>query len=293
MFLVVSAILLGRGYLYSLVVEFFWVGGIPIAYLLLRYWRGDIFDVYTKVFTKSAIVKPIERFRDKYWSVALLLPAFLHLTGHAIWVYLHETALRFDRTRRALAYLFRKRLERSRKPSDDLDVVEYSDLPEELTEIFWEEPESREFVVDNFPHLDKALKLVKRWKDGGRGSTIALVGVRGIGKTTWLHELARRSEVDATYAQLDEKLLNETSLCRDLSKRLDIEGENPVDDVDALVATINNGPRRLILLDQCQNLILRSIDGLEGLDAFAKVMSRTVGKVVWICSFSRYVWEHV
>lgn len=293
MFLIVSSILLGRGYLYSLVVEFFWVGGLPIAYLLLRYWRGDIFDVYTKVFTKSAIVGPIERFRDKYWSVGLLLPAFLHLTGHAVWVYLHETALRFDRTRRALAYLFRKRLERSRKPSDDLEVVKYSDLPQELTEIFWEEPDSRGFIVDNFPHLEQTLRLVKRWKDGGRGTTIALVGVRGMGKTTWLHELAFRSEVDSTFARLEDTLLTEVDLCKALSRALDLEGADEIDSVDSLVSSLEAGPRRLILLDHCQNLVLRAVDGLEGLEAFSKIMGRTVGRVVWVCSFSRYIWEHV
>lgn len=293
MFLVVSSILLGRGYLYSLVVEFFWVGGIPIAYLLLRYWRGDIFDVYTKVFTKSAIVGPIKRSRDKYWSVALLLPAFLHLTGHAVWVYLHETALRFDRTRRALAYLFRKRLERSRKPNDDLEVVKYSDLPQELTEIFWKEPDSREYVVDNFPHLDQTMRLIKRWKEGGRGTTIALVGVRGMGKTTWLHEVAFRSEVDSTYARFEGTLLSEVDLCRALARILDIEGADEIDSVDALVTAIEAGPRRLILLDQCQNCVIRAVDGLEGLEAISKIMGRTVGRVVWVCSFSRYIWEHV
>jgi hypothetical protein len=48
----------------------------------------------------------------------------------------------------------------------------------------------------------------------------------------------------------------------------------------------------VIVLDQCQNLLLRAVRGLEGFGAFTQLVGRSCPNVVWVCAFSRYAWEH-
>ena len=288
-FLVSSAHLVGRGYLYTLVVEFAWVGVFPIGYFLIRYWRNEIFDVYLGVFHEGLLSTQITKQRESALGVLLLVPAFLLLSARAIVIYTRESAMRFDRTRRALAYLFRRRLQKQGAALAATEV-QYGDLPEALTTAFRSFSVPAEALVDHFPHLDETLASIEAWRAGGEGTSIALVGERGLGKTTWIQQLSSCCKEELACNTLEETLVTEPAVCVAICRALELE---EVETVDELVAAINDGPRRLIVLDHCQNLMLRSVGGMRGLIAFTHVMLRTMHRTFWICSFSRYAWEHV
>jgi len=289
-FLVVSSHLLGRGYLFTLVVEFAWVGAFPIAYFFMRYWKKDIFDVYLKVSSEGTLAGLVSRRRDKVFGVLLLIPAFLALAVRAVVVYVREAALRFDRTRRALAYLFRRQLQQQAEALGTTGQAGVG-LPSELEQTFQTDPAPDEALIDHYPHLESTLGFIQRWRGGEWGTAFALVGERGVGKTTWLRQLERRCEEDATiFTALEDTLVTEESICRSLSGIL---GAQEVDTIDEVIEIIDSGPRRLFLLDHCQNLVLRSVGGMSGLNHFSRIVSRTIRNHFWVCSFSRYAWEHV
>src|SRR5690606_9425837 len=98
--------------------------------------------------------------------------------------WMRERALRFDQTRSALAWLFRRRLEKHAE-TVGRGVTEVLTLPAALRDAFAEEPVADPaLAVDRWPRLDDVLAIAARLAEGGHGSSVALVGERGAGKTS-------------------------------------------------------------------------------------------------------------
>lgn len=288
-FLMVSSNILGRGYLYTLVVQFSWVGAIPIAYVLLRHWRKDIFETYEKVFSGSSFAATVKRLRGEWWAVALLVPAFFHLALHGALVYGRNVAMRFDTTRRALAYVFRRRLERKVAPLSR-DRLDAEGVPRPIWDAFSGDSVPEGALVGHFPMLEETYEAMEGWRAGRRGFALALAGERGLGKTTWLRQLASRVGEAAVILRLDETAATEEAVCRVLSTGI---GLDEVATVPELVEALGRGPRRVVMIDHAQNLVLRAVGGTDGLEAFCRLVRRTQRSTVWVCSFSRYIWEHI
>jgi hypothetical protein len=64
-FLVIARRLVGRGYLYHVVVEFSWLMAIPIALVLIRRWRADIDAAYLRAHPTGRLAAAIERQRGR------------------------------------------------------------------------------------------------------------------------------------------------------------------------------------------------------------------------------------
>jgi len=288
-FLVVAATVVGKGYLYNLVLELSWLGAIPIAFVLLRRWRDDLFDIYVPTFPRSRLNTLIEKYRKRSTAVFVVIPAALHLAGRAVWIYARAWALRFERIRKAVSYIFRRRLE-TKAAAVGHGTTDLSTLPDDLRESFRADP-TDDLAVAHYPGMDQALGLVERYLDGGPGGAIALVGERGVGKSTWLHELQGRIEhLPVRYARIENSVIGEAAACAELCRILELER---CTDIDTLTRGIHELPRQVVMLDHCQEFVLRCVRGAEGFEAAAQVLQRTVGQLVWVCSFSKPIWEYL
>jgi hypothetical protein len=287
--LLVTRALFGRGYVDSIITNITILGGALVAWLLLRHWRADAFKAYSKIYPKGRLASVVQTARDRWWGIALLVPTLGRLAIRAVVILVQDTALKFDRTRRALAYLFRRQLERGSKALR-LSATDRWTLPAKLREAFTTIECAGDVRVDHFPYLDEVMDHIAARRAEKRGTSVALVGERGIGKATWLAELSRRIDARCIHATMDETLVTGESVCRTLSRLLEVPEHSTV---DGLVAEMAKIPPTHLLLDQCQNLVLRSVGGMKGLDTFAQVVRRTMGRHVFVCSFSRYAWEHV
>ncbi len=288
-FLEVAAAVLGKGYLYTLVQDFAWLGAIPIALILLRRWRDEVFDAFAASFPRSRLLAPINSARGRLFAPVAILPAAALLAARAVWVYVRSTALRFERTRRALAYLFRRRLQTQAETlghgTHDIDA-----LPDDLRDVFRRPPDDA-LKVSHFPGLDDTVSRIVRYTGGDAGCAIALVGQRGVGKTAWLEELkGRLPSAPVVTGSLDRAADSPEAVFGWLCELLELPA---CEDVDQMVEAIKGAPARVILLDRCQNLALRAVRGMEGYRALMAVMRRTSSHVCWICSFSRFIWEYL
>ncbi len=288
--LLLSEHLLGRGYLYTLVVEFSWLGSLPIAYVLLRHWREELAAVYRRGHPAGRFTALLSRHHASPLGVALLLPAFVVVAGHTVASWLKDLLLGIVHIRRAVAYLFRRRLERQAKVVGHA-AAQLEELPAPLREAFAEAPAPPELAVEHFPGRTETEVRLRAFAAGSGAVLTALFGQRGAGKTSWLAGLARGlPEVEVRRFDVARRVVNPSEMCRMLSEAA---GVAPAADVDALVLGLRAAPRRVVLLDRCQNLMLAAMDGLRGFEAFAQVAGRTAGHVAFVCAFSRYSWDHL
>jgi hypothetical protein len=283
--------LVGRGYIQELVAEFAWIGTIPLLFIILRQWRVEVTNIYGQLYPASGLSRLLERGRDRFWSTFVVLPAAARLAVHGLTTLVQDTALRFDRIRRALAYLFRRRLERTAEALGH-GTADVTQLPIALRRAFEPGELTADAKVERFPALEEVLDRVSEWKSGGAGMSLALVGPTGVGKTTWIRELKLRAgDVEIVERTLDDSLEDERAVCVALAKTFALE-EIP-DTAEALIETLNEMPPKMVLLDHGQNLHLRCVGGLEGLRTFAVIVRRTSQRFFWVSVFSQYAFEHI
>ncbi|MCB9595497.1 MAG: AAA family ATPase [Sandaracinaceae bacterium] len=285
-----SELLVGHGYIYGLVVELAWLGGLPIAVLLIHRWADDICEAHRRRWPTGFVARTLDKSSTRARRYALTPIAAIALAGAGGYAAFEELALRFEQFRRALAFLFRRRLERRVEVFADESQME--ELPQALRDAFIEVPGDRALEIDRFPRLDE---IVGRVNDSLApdevGLVLAVVGERGIGKTTWLRELARRVEAETVMLDVPHRLSDSTDVCLWLSKEL---GLPPLDSAEAVGAALDAlETPRVVILDHCQNLVVRAIGGTAGLEALVELAAMTSRRVTWICSFALYTWRYL
>src|SRR5690606_17913655 len=83
-FLTISETILGRGYLYLLVAGFAWICALPIAAILIRWWRESIADAYLVFREQGSLADAVRSSRRRWYgffvaaaAVAILLIALV------------------------------------------------------------------------------------------------------------------------------------------------------------------------------------------------------------------------
>jgi len=147
-------------------------------------------------------------------------------------------------------------------------------------------------AIDHWPYMDEVVERIKTWREDGRGTSFAVIGKSGVGKTTWLGELERRiSGVEVRHLVLDGRLAGADDVCRTISSNL-ADGKCAAG-LDSIVQLLCGGPRRVMIVDRCQELMLRAREGTRAYEALTNVMARTTDRVTWVCSFTHYAWEYL
>lgn len=281
-FLLVSETILGRGYLYSVAARFGWLGALPIGWGLMRWWRQDIADAYLKLQPDGRLADLVRRSRERtsgfLFSTAALVVLFIAWVGRAA----RRFVLRFDQTRKALAYVFRKRLERrAGERGEDQEEVAPPSIPPEVLELFQPTPVDREtFAIDRYPELDAFAEALVEWRD--REDLLGawlVVGRTGFGKTSWLNAAAARvGDAPVLRLHLTERLEHPEALVAAIARAASVEAKT----VPELAAALVSGPRRVFVIDELQNLLLRGMGGMATWDAFSTLVQQVGPHVFWL-----------
>jgi len=286
----VADVVIGRGHLYGLLVLAAWLLAAPLAYFLLFRFRRETREAWLSHHPEGSLARGLSAYGLGPLGFPFLLTANVRLGVGGIWSFGQSLLLGFEHTRRGLAYLFRRRLERVAEATGH-GAADPSLLPAELREAFSADVlEGAE--VDELPELDDVRQAFVAWDAGGPSLDVALVGEQGAGKSAWLVEMEQRAApMTVIRAALSERLLTERAVCLEVGKILGLEG---ADNVDALVAAVAALERRqIVLLDHAELLMLRCVGGMEGMEAFSRILRRTSEQLVWVCSFTRSMWDHL
>lgn len=296
-FLILSSQILGRGYLHTVVVDFAWIGALPIGIALVRSWQTEIDRAWIAAHPNGTLTAWLQRTAGSWRGMIPTVAAVSYVVVRGLGSWLRERALRFDQIRSAMAWLFRRRLERS-AGTVGRGAQEVKALPAALQEAFREDPvEPGPLAIDHWPAQREILALARQLAIGEDGGAVALVGDCGGGKTSWLHALGAKvadalapsggeKRLVVSLHTFTERLTTRDELHRALAEALGVDGT----DEESLAAALLDGPRRLVLLDCCEHLILRCVGGYAAAEALFRLTSRTGPTVLWVCSFGRHAW---
>ncbi len=289
----VSETVLGRGYLYHVVTTFAWLGSIPIFALLIRWWRPDITDFYLRVRPEGHLAEVVKTTRNRWYGFFVVMAAFGVITADAASRGVRRFVLGFEQSRKALAYIFRRRLEKraeeSARPAGDEPSI-----PEELCGYFTEEPlTDGDLAIDNYPGLARFEESVEEWRAGERIGAMLLVGGAGFGKTTWLnHAESRAGSLPITRIRLGTRLLEQGSVTAEIGAHLDAPPEacmNP----ETLGAFLRTREKRVCIIDNLQMFVLRGQGTWEGWQTLIRIIESTGDRVYWLAAISHYAYEYL
>lgn len=282
-----SATVVGKGYLHALVVRVTWVLAFVIGAILVRLWREDIAEAYLHVRPTGALSRLVSQTRKQWVGFFVVLAAFAFVLATGIVRALRRFVLGFEQSRKALAYLFRRRLE---KQVEHAPTVRPMLAPTALKFFAEGALEDDELSIDRYPGLPELEERFARFRGGARVGATLLVGRTGYGKTSWLRAArSRLAGADVTSIVLRERATTETDLVAALASALSAPPSTR--DVDALVAFLESQSRRVVTVDETQLLFLRGVGQGGGWRAFARVVERTSDVILWIVAFAHYPWE--
>ncbi|MCA9542310.1 MAG: hypothetical protein KC620_25610, partial [Myxococcales bacterium] len=191
-FLVVSEAVLGRGYLYTLVQDFAWVSAFPIGWYTLRSWRDDILAGYLERAPHGSFAGAARWGQQRLLGTLVALPVALYMAVKRSSQIAARWTLRLEQVRKALAFLFLRRLEKQAE-TERGQGADLPPLPAELQAALERRDLDDALRVEHFPELTRRLFEIAECRRDGRGAAFAIVGERGVGKTQWLATLAERT----------------------------------------------------------------------------------------------------
>ncbi len=282
---------LGQGFMATMIVKFSSLVVLAAVLVELFRWRGVMVDTFLRLQPKGRLADALRASQSRWFGALLAPAAFVWLAGHGAATVAREFALGFEQTQKALAFVFRQRVERqaAKLGYAEGDVAE---LPKELIEAFREDPiESGPLVVSNFPGISELHEILTAWRESGARGSYLLTGERGVGKTSWLNQI-RRDDLEIQRILLGRRVTDPTDLCGRLAELLEVN-VGPETGPRELGRELCNGPRRVVVLDMAQHLFLTDVGGYEAFKAFATLVNRTCNNVFWLCSMSAYAWHHL
>lgn len=285
-FLIVAEVVLGRGYLYTLVLDFSWIVAFPIGWITVRRWQPDLLSAYLRMAPGGSLTAWVERSRGRIWGVIVAIPVALYLGARRVTQIVGHWVLRLEQVRRALAFLFLRRLEK--QATAERAAATERRPPADLLAIMEQKPVDDALRVDRFPGLDEALADVVAWRGGAVGVSWAVVGERGIGRTAWVTTFVERLEgVEPTVLRFDRPLPSTEALGRWLVEALGLGETEPT--VEGIIAALEGGPRRLVVIDDTQYIAQRAPGRQAGFETLLHIIQRSQ-RTSWVCAFSRYLW---
>ncbi|MFH1438316.1 MAG: hypothetical protein ABIJ56_21585 [Pseudomonadota bacterium] len=285
----------GRGSITTMLVRLLWIGVLPLLVVLLQSWRDSIAASYLRHHPAGRFRAAVERTRGRPLGFFIAAVAFGFVAVKGSWLYVRDLMLRFDWTRRTLAFVFRRKMEKHAR-SVGYGTADVSSFPGKLIDAFTEGPVSAPLAVERWGRMDEVLDAAEKWRSGGRVPSYALVGEPGIGRTAWLGELEARVAAGGAdgpgvvRVNARRRVAGVEELCRFVGGELGAAAARTDDDI---IEALGRGPRRIVLVDGCENLFLRVIGGSEAYETLAGIVARTTGTTLWVCSFPLYTWEHL
>ncbi|MFN1835893.1 AAA family ATPase [Balneola sp. MJW-20] len=165
-------------------------------------------------------------------------------------------------------------------------------LPEDFRHVFTTDEEiERDCFINISNNLMNFETAYKQW-DNGFPASMMVVGEKGSGKSTFIR-LALKNLEDAEVVNVT---INDTSW--KLEQMLKLVGSSlgleEYTKAESIIRQINNSEdRKVVVLENIQNLYLRTINGFDALEALWLIISETKEKVLWVCSCSRYAWQYL
>ena len=290
--LILSKAIGGEGYVHQIVGRFAWIGAIPLAWILIRWWRGDIAEAYLRLHDEGTLADAVRGSRSRWYGFFVALAAFSVLVLGAGGRVVRRFVLGFDQSQRVLAFIFRRRLEKKSQGAPAGEAA--AELPEELRAHFSEEPGNDPAdEIDYHPGLDQFETSFTAWKANRCVGAALVQGAVGAGKTMWLAAAERKAQgIPSFPVVLEQRILTAEALVTTFATGLGAPAEAHAD-VESLASWLRSGPRRLLVIDDLEHLFLRGIDTWNAWDAFVELIEHSGQSVYWLCAIAQQPYRYL
>ncbi len=282
---------IGRGVIYYWLTVLAWWGALPLSVHLLRLWRPRIVQEYVRWSPNAGrLTIWAKRHSDHFYGVFILAAVFLVVLARKFARFGRNNLSNLDATKRLLAFLFRRRVEKHAQEHGRV-LEKPHELPPELTAAF---PTGALQPIDRPVRpgfLDELAAALRAWTEDQADGSVAVVGASGMGKTTALTLFAREIETPVVYGKLRNKLTEPSAMVAQIAALIGFE-ETPSSE-EQLVSLLRVGDRRVIIVDNCHNLFLRQVGGFDAWEAFTRVVNETCDHVFWVLSFNATAWRYL
>ncbi len=166
-------------------------------------------------------------------------------------------------------------------------------FPERYRELFLPKPlENLKLFVGRESEHQVFKKVIKSWRQR-RTVMVAVVGADGSGKTTFLNRLEEDLSASDKVARIsiDKRVRSEEDLIGLLTKGFGINTDCQT--VDELASRLAKLPRRVVLVDNGHNLMLRVIGATKVVKGFLAILLATRGRLLWVVSFKDHAWRRL
>ncbi|MEJ2634211.1 MAG: ATP-binding protein [Calditrichia bacterium] len=171
--------------------------------------------------------------------------------------------------------------------------AKFNALPYVYQRLFRPEPlEDERFFVGREMAFDSLRNAFRSWEKNQYATTV-LIGEKGSGKTTLLN--FARSQFYHDYKiimhNFSETVIFEEDLLAHLKSAF---GNNSVKSLADLENKIQEyDSRQVFILENIQNLFLKTVEGFNALERFLLFISRTSERVYWISTCTLYSWQYL
>jgi hypothetical protein len=278
--LVMSARLVGKGTLYQWVWSTCWVASIPIFLVLVRWWRETVFARMERARKKTALENWLVAHRTGWKSFPAAMVGGVYLFVYGAWRAARGWVGRFDVTRRVLAYLFRRELD---KLVEEQSLLQLEPLPGPLFQALGPDQLSQDWVSTQID--DRLDRLVARLQER-RGGLIALIGERGMGKT---HLLQRVHERIADVVHVNVATADASDFSRALFEHVKLPYDTVLLPAAEVLGRGHHGPA--ILVDGAEHFVRPAMGGLALFDEVIAAARQSSAQFTWVLAFDDVIWQ--
>lgn len=166
-------------------------------------------------------------------------------------------------------------------------------LPYVYQRLFRLEPlDDERFFVGRSLELKELEQQFQYWQNQIYAAT-AVVGEKGSGKTTLLNFAEQKYYTSYRVLKFDvsHTIYEEEHLLQHLQKILHLPEADSIDDLEKMV--LASEQKIIFILENLQNLFLRTLEGFKVLERLMLFISRTNLKIYWIVTCTLYSWEYL
>ncbi|HHH30897.1 MAG TPA: hypothetical protein ENK57_21485, partial [Polyangiaceae bacterium] len=278
--LALTSDLVGHGTIYSWVITVNWIIAIPVALVIVRWWRDVIFQLVELQRKKNAVLKWVAGADEGWQSFPAAVVGGAWLLGHNVAKFIRGRVLGIDLVKRLLAYWFRREV--TKQSENRKSMVEDAELDDAAYAAL--DPELRAEELVGSVADEQVADIIQRIRRPG-GAVYAVVGERGAGKSTLLRRIGDRTP-DTLLVKCPVDGI--AGFHRALRDALGLEPDASDDEV---TRTLDKGAAdNALLIDDAQHLVQPVVDGLEGVDRLLALARRSSVCCTWVFAFDAVIW---
>lgn len=278
----------GGGRLYHLVILGFlitlWAGGVLYCRRHANIIKPFLLRLLPAQYAESGKAWLDNPFITLFYPLWMMLGQLIDL----IWV-LHQKLLNLDSYRRIATQILRLRLESA--------ITEDPEEPEgEVSRAYsyWflkQSPEQTGIIrLDSL--TEELMAPINAWRNEKDPDNVLLIsGHQGMGKTTALEIIAKNlDETPVIRMNVELKVTSRKAIFDTIAKHLNM---TEFEAIKHLVEFDATQPKRVLLVDDCENMFLSDVGLLEGMRTFLECVNAKCPNLYWVIAIHRPAWDYL